>query len=77
MFTYFQTSVLGTSRMRKYVFNNIFSVEVTDLDGDLHSYEVTAKSFEEASENAESLASNDGITIYSMELFSIINSSSR
>ena len=50
MSTIFQIAVLGTSRMRKYVLNNIFSVEVTDFDGDSHSYEVIAEGFEEAAE---------------------------
>ncbi len=53
------------------IFNNIYSVEVVDFDGECHSYEVTAENFEEAAREAESLAYSEGVQISFMDIATI------
>lgn len=49
--------------------DNIYQVEIEDMDGESHSYDVSADSFAEAAENAESLAFLDGIDINMMHIY--------
>lgn len=55
--------------IKSRTFDNIFEVEVEDMDGESHSYEIAADSFAEAAQDAESLAYNDGIDISIMHIY--------
>ena len=64
------TSVLTSKAYRhSRVVENIYQVYVEDFDGDITEYEVTANSFDEAAQEASSLAFNDGTDIYNMNIY--------
>lgn len=66
----YMTSVL-TSKARRHsrVLGNLYQVYIEDFDGDISEYEVTANSFDEAAQEATSLAFNDGTDIYNMNIY--------
>ncbi len=64
------TSVLTSKSYRhSRVLENIYQVYIEDFDGDIVEYEVTANSFDEAAQEASSLAYNDGTDIYNMNIY--------
>ena len=66
----YMTSVL-TSKARRHsrVLDNLYQVYIEDFDGDISEYEVTASSFDEAAQEATSLAFSDGTDIYNMNIY--------
>ena len=66
----YMTSVLTSKSYRhSRVLENIYQVYIEDFDGDIVEYEVTANSFDEAAQEASSLAYNDGTDIYNMNIY--------
>ena len=64
------TSVLTSKAYRQSrVLENLYQVYVEDFDGDITEYEVTANSFDEAAQEATSLAFSDGTDIYNMNIY--------
>lgn len=57
-------------RTRKRIaFDNIFTVEVEDTEGDTHTFEVTAEDFADAAKEAENLAWSEGIDVNIMHVY--------
>lgn len=64
------TSVLTTkARKHSSVLGNLYQVYIENFDGEISEYEVTADSFDEAAQEANSLAFDEGIDIYNMNIY--------
>jgi len=61
-----QTSAFKT---RKHMYNDIYSVEIENFDGETFDFEIEAKSFSEASEIAGWRAAEEGIDVYNMNIY--------
>lgn len=49
----------------------LFQVNIEDFDGESYDYEIEAKSENEASQKAQSIAAANGIDIYNMSIYSL------
>lgn len=54
-----------------YHLKGLFQVNIEDFDGESYDYEIEAKSENEASQKAQSIAAANGIDIYNMSIYSL------
>lgn len=54
-----------------YHLKGLYQVTIEDFDGESYDYEIEAKSENEASMKAQSIAAANGIDIYNMSIYSL------
>lgn len=62
-------SIVTVRRRQKACIEYIFTAEMEDYDGDIHTYEVMAETYREAAAKAEEIAWDNGISVYNMNIY--------